>query len=132
MGAGGQVLPILQQWRAHDCVRGLAALRAKRGVVSVGFDRTVRIWALDGQILGTLRQGDAIQEEWLFEPAAEEKLKALRLEAAEVMGQIAEEDAAAEAEEVGWTLGSQTLGSATLGSRRNLSETSAQWGESRA
>jgi hypothetical protein len=52
----------------------------------------VRIWSLDGTLLGNLRQGDAVQEDWLFEPAAEEKYRALKLEAADVMQELAEDE----------------------------------------
>jgi len=82
----------VEQWRAHDCVRGLSAIKTKKELISIGFDHLVRIWSLDGILLGNLRQGDAVQEEWLFEPAAEEKYRALKLEAADVMQELAADE----------------------------------------
>jgi len=43
----------------------------------------------------SVSQGDAVQEDWLFEPAAEEKYRALKLEAADVMKELAEDEVAA-------------------------------------
>mmetsp|Transcript_3586 Transcript_3586/g.12606 ORF Transcript_3586/g.12606 Transcript_3586/m.12606 type:complete len:910 (-) Transcript_3586:797-3526(-) len=85
---GDKVFPVLQQWHAHDCVRSISALQGKREIISIGFDHLVRVWSLDGRLLGTLRQGNTIFEEWLFKPGDEEKLAALKEEAATVMEEI--------------------------------------------
>ncbi len=81
----GSRMPVLKSWHAHDCVKRLSAIRSKRELISTGFDHLVRIWSLDGTLLGTLRQGKTTCEEWLFQPNTEAKIKALNLEAAEIM-----------------------------------------------
>ena len=78
-------MPVLRQWHAHDCVRSMSAILSKRDLISTGFDHLVRIWALDGTLLGTLRQGQTIAEDWLFQPNRDAKMKALNIEASEIM-----------------------------------------------
>ena len=82
---GDKVMPVLKSWHAHDCVKKLSAIRSKRELISTGFDHLVRIWSLDGTLLGTLRQGHTVFEEWLFVPNTEAKIHALNQEAGEVM-----------------------------------------------
>jgi WD40 repeat protein len=78
-------MPVVRQWHAHDCVRAMSAMRSKGELISTGFDHLVRIWTLEGRLLGTLRQGRTILEDWLFQPNAEAKAEALKREASEVM-----------------------------------------------
>ena len=79
------VMPVIRQWQAHDSVRCLSPIRSKHELISTGFDHLVRIWSLDGQLLGTLRQGQTLEEEWLFQPSTDKKIEALNLEASEVV-----------------------------------------------
>ena len=60
-------MPVLHEWHAHDSIRCMSAIRSKREVLSTGFDHLVRIWSLDGTLMGTLRQGQTLAEEWLFQ-----------------------------------------------------------------
>jgi hypothetical protein len=82
---GDKEMPIRQSWHAHDSVKQLQAIRSKREVISTGFDHLVRIWSIDGTLLGTLRQGDTLSEEWLFVANTEAKIEAINNEATEVM-----------------------------------------------
>ena len=78
-------MPVIRQWHAHDCVRKMSAIQSKRELISTGFDHLVRIWSLEGRLLGTLRQGRTMTEDWLFQPNSEAKVDALNKEASEVM-----------------------------------------------
>jgi WD40 repeat protein len=82
---GDKEMPIRQSWHAHDSVKQLQAIRSKREVISTGFDHLVRIWSIDGTLLGTLRQGNTLSEEWLFVANTEAKIEAINNEATEVM-----------------------------------------------
>uniref|UniRef100_K3XC49 EF-hand domain-containing protein n=1 Tax=Globisporangium ultimum (strain ATCC 200006 / CBS 805.95 / DAOM BR144) TaxID=431595 RepID=K3XC49_GLOUD len=53
------LVPCIQQWKAHDdVVYSIQMIAEPKSVITSSFDRRVKIWALNGECLGILTQGE--------------------------------------------------------------------------
>ena len=79
-----------KRWRAHtDAIYSLQLIEDPPTLLTSSFDRLVKVWTLDGTLLGVLRQGEEMSgKRWRFNVDLEAKQKKDRKRASEVIARV--------------------------------------------